>query len=92
MRAPPTQKLPKISHEPSVLRTSRMVATAAPESTAEATPTSCQVPRPIMPAGVSPSVTSATPTVVTASAPTAPRPSGSSRNSAAHSAVNTGAV
>src|SRR5436189_280032 len=47
--APTTQKLAKISQDPSVRRTSRMVAIAAPESTAAAQPTSCQVPKPSVP-------------------------------------------
>src|SRR5258706_15594228 len=63
---PATQKAAKISHEPSVLRTSRMVATAAPDSTDEATPTSCQRPSPRLPGGALPLMTSATPTVVSA--------------------------
>ena len=69
MSAPETQNAAKISHVPSVLRTSRIVATAAPDSTAAVTPTSCQLPNATIPGGALPAMTMATPTVVMASAP-----------------------
>src|SRR5262249_6733664 len=49
--APAMQKAKKISHAPSVLRTSRMVATAAPDSTDERMPTSCHGPSATAPGG-----------------------------------------
>ena len=90
--APATQKAPKISHAPSVLRTSRIVATAAPDSTDDTMPMSGHKPNAAPPAGARPTITSATPVVVTTSAKNVPGPICSPRNSHAHSAVNTGAV
>jgi len=72
-----------------------MVATAAPDKTAEATPTSCQGPKPNVPGGAAarlPMITRPTPVVVTTSAATARGPMGSDKNRAAQNAVKTGAV
>src|SRR6478672_7817313 len=66
--APPRQKAAKISHEPSVFRTSRIVATAAPDKIADPTPTICQGPNPSDPGGAIPVMTRATPVVVSPSA------------------------
>jgi hypothetical protein len=83
MSAPPKQNAAKISHEPSVLRTWRIVATAAPESSADAMPTSCHGPTTSAPGGAVPSMTRTTPVVVTASAPIVAGLIGSPRNAAA---------
>src|SRR5260221_13433975 len=72
MSAPDRQKAAKISQEPSVLRTSRIVATAAPERIADPMPTICHGPRPSEPSGAIPLMTRPTPTVVTATAPSVP--------------------
>ena len=84
--APAAQNAAKISHDPSVLRTSRMVATAAPDSTADNTPTSSQrskLSAPAAPPGEVPTITITTPTVVSASAPSVRAVIASPRNSAA---------
>ncbi len=87
INAPPAQKAAKISHDPSVRRTSRMVATAAPEIVAERQPTSTQRPNP-----QEAPENNATPQVAANSAPTVARSSLSPRKSAAQMAVKTGAV
>ena len=69
-----------------------MVATAAPESIADRTATSCQRPKPSEPAGAVPTMTSTTPTLVSASAPSVVAVIASPRNAAAYIAVNTGAL
>src|SRR5258706_15605827 len=80
MSAPDRQKAAKISQEPSVLRTSRIVATAAPERIADPMPTICHGPRPTEPSGAIPLMTRPTPTVAPANAPTAADLTRSPRN------------
>ena len=91
MSAPPTQNKAKISHAPSVLRTWRITATAAPERMAEMAPTTSQTLATPVVRDV-PSETSTTPQVASARAPTDAASSDSPRNSAAQTAVKTGAV